>query len=67
MRAVQWIRACVLHVRMPALARAGAVAWCVAAKGICMSDWSAGYVADIGYTHGYYTELNPLRVRLAFA
>ena len=32
-----------------------------------MSDWSAGYVADIGYTHGYYTELNPLRVQLAFA
>lgn len=31
-----------------------------------MSDWSAGYVADIGYTFGYYTELNPLRVKLAF-
>lgn len=31
-----------------------------------MSDWSAGYVADIGYTFGYYTELNPLRVRMAF-
>ena len=31
-----------------------------------MSDWSAGYVADIGYTFGYYTELNPLRIRLAF-
>ena len=31
-----------------------------------MSDWTAGYVADIGYTYGYYTELNPLRVRLAF-
>ena len=30
-----------------------------------MSDWSAGYVADIGYTFGYYTELNPLRARLA--
>lgn len=28
--------------------------------------WSSGYVADIGYTFGYYTELNPLRVRLAF-
>ena len=24
-----------------------------------MSDWTAGYVADIGYTFGYYTELNP--------
>lgn len=31
-----------------------------------MSDWTAGYVADIGYTYGYYAELNPLRIRLAF-
>lgn len=31
-----------------------------------MSDWTAGYVSDIGYTFGYYNELNPLRVRLAF-
>lgn len=31
-----------------------------------MSDWTAGYMADIGYTFGYYSELNPLRVRLAF-
>lgn len=31
-----------------------------------MSNWSAGYVADVGYTFGYYTELNPLRVKLAF-
>lgn len=31
-----------------------------------MSDWTAGYVADIGYTFGYYTELNPLRLQLAF-
>lgn len=31
-----------------------------------MSNWSAGYVADIGYTFGYYAELNPLRVKLAF-
>lgn len=31
-----------------------------------MADWSAGYVADIGYTHGYYHELNPLRIKLAF-
>ncbi|MCO6428002.1 class I SAM-dependent methyltransferase [Nitrosomonas communis] len=29
-----------------------------------MTDWTAGYVADIGYTYGYYTELNPLRLRL---
>ena len=31
-----------------------------------MSDWTAGYVADIGYTFGYYQELNPLRAKLAF-
>lgn len=31
-----------------------------------MNKWSAGYVADIAYTFGYYTELNPLRVKLAF-
>lgn len=31
-----------------------------------MTDWTAGYVADIGYTYGYYTELNPQRVKLAF-
>lgn len=30
-----------------------------------MNDWTAGYVADIGYTYGYYLELNPLRVKLA--
>jgi len=29
-------------------------------------DWAAGYVADITYTYGYYTELSPLRVNLAF-
>ena len=31
-----------------------------------MSDWTSGYVADIGYTYGYYQELNPQRVKLAF-
>jgi SAM-dependent methyltransferase len=31
-----------------------------------MSDWAAGYVTGIDYTYGYYTELNPLRVRLSF-
>lgn len=31
-----------------------------------MSDWTSGYVADVGYTYGYYTELNPLRSQLAF-
>ena len=31
-----------------------------------MTTWTSGYVADIGYTFGYYEELNPGRVRLAF-
>jgi SAM-dependent methyltransferase len=31
-----------------------------------MTDWTAGYVADVGYTFGYYQELNPMRVKLAF-
>jgi len=31
-----------------------------------MSDWTSGYVAEIDYTFGYYTELNPLREKLAF-
>ena len=31
-----------------------------------MDTWNAGYVADIGYTYGYYNELNPLRIKLAF-
>ena len=31
-----------------------------------MNEWSAGYVADIGYTYGYYSELNPLRIRQIF-
>jgi hypothetical protein len=31
-----------------------------------MFDWTSGYVADIGYTYGYYNELNPLRISLAF-
>lgn len=31
-----------------------------------MTDWTAGYVADIGYTFGYYPELNPIKARLAF-
>lgn len=30
-----------------------------------MNDWTSGYVADIGYTYGYYQELNSLRARLA--
>ena len=31
-----------------------------------MNDWTSGYVADIDYTYGYYLELNPQRVKLAF-
>ena len=31
-----------------------------------MTDWTTGYVADIGYTFGYYLELSPVRARLAF-
>lgn len=31
-----------------------------------MSEWNAGYVADIDYTFGYYGELNPARLRLPF-
>lgn len=30
-----------------------------------MNDWTSGYVADIGYTFGYYQELNPLRSKFA--
>jgi hypothetical protein len=29
------------------------------------STWTSGYVADIGYTYGYYNELNPNRATLA--
>lgn len=31
-----------------------------------MSDWTNGYVSELGYTYGYYPELNPERIRLAF-
>lgn len=31
-----------------------------------MKAWSAGYVAEIEYTYGYYAELNPERIKLAF-
>ena len=31
-----------------------------------MTNWTQGYVTDIGYTHGYYSELNPQRIKLAF-
>ena len=29
-----------------------------------MSDWSAGYVSELGYTYGYYEELNTNRIDL---
>ncbi|OAM29071.1 hypothetical protein A7P95_04880 [Eikenella longinqua] len=29
-------------------------------------DWSEGYVNDINYTYGYYTELNPERLAIPF-
>ncbi len=31
-----------------------------------MSDWTDGYVSEIGYTFGYYSELNPLRIAVPF-
>ncbi|WP_242445693.1 class I SAM-dependent methyltransferase [Chromatium okenii] len=31
-----------------------------------MTDWTDGYITEIDYTHGYYQELNPLRIRLLF-
>ena len=31
------------------------------------TNWTDGYVTDIGYTHGYYPQLNPARLQLAFA
>lgn len=31
-----------------------------------MNTWSAGYVADINYTYGYYGELSPSRIQQAF-
>jgi methyltransferase-like protein len=31
-----------------------------------MTNWTSGYVADIGYTYGYYSELNPSRASFTF-
>jgi SAM-dependent methyltransferase len=31
-----------------------------------MSDWTDGYVTDIGYTFDYFQELNPIRSKMAF-
>jgi SAM-dependent methyltransferase len=33
---------------------------------LLVANWSSGYIADIGYTYGYYAELNSLRLRLTF-
>lgn len=30
-----------------------------------MTDWTQGYVTEVGYTHGYYAELKPLMMRQA--
>jgi SAM-dependent methyltransferase len=30
-----------------------------------MTEWNEGYTTEIPYTFGYYTELNPMRARLA--
>ncbi|MDB5871529.1 MAG: hypothetical protein JWQ07_971 [Ramlibacter sp.] len=38
----------------------------IAAKENDIEDWTSGYVADIGYTYGYYPELNPLTTRMSF-
>jgi SAM-dependent methyltransferase len=31
-----------------------------------MTDWTEGYIADIGYLFEYFNELNPLKYRFAF-
>lgn len=31
-----------------------------------MPNWTEGYVSDVNYTFGYFSQLNPLRMRLAF-
>jgi hypothetical protein len=36
-----------------------------AVRDIAVADWTSGYVTEIGYTHGYYSELNPLSMRQA--
>lgn len=32
-----------------------------------MAGWDEGYVSDVGYTMGYYGEMNPVRMRFALA
>ena len=31
-----------------------------------MADWAEGYVSEVGYTYGYYPELNPARIAVPF-
>ena len=31
-----------------------------------MANWSEGYISDIDYTYGYYSELNPHNVKIPF-
>ncbi|MGM8870930.1 class I SAM-dependent methyltransferase [Psychrobacter sp. 2Y5] len=31
-----------------------------------MANWSEGYISDINYTYGYYSELNPNSVKIPF-
>src|SRR5437660_12614194 len=35
-------------------------------RAIRVSDWTEGYVSEIGYTYGYYGELNPQRIAVPF-
>ena len=30
------------------------------------ADWAEGYISEIGYTYGYYPELNPTRIAVPF-
>jgi SAM-dependent methyltransferase len=32
-----------------------------------MSDWTVGQIDDLDYTYGYFTELNPVRLKFAFS
>ena len=29
-----------------------------------MNDWNSGYITDLGYTYGYYAEMDPARIKL---
>ena len=32
-----------------------------------MASWDDGYISEINYTHGYYSELCPQKVKLSLA